>query len=494
MDKLLLGIDFGTSTNFVTKYDFNKKDAVAIANMGSYGGSNIFDNCIYIQEENSYVIGDNRRAHSDPENFFEDIKRYIIDDNKKYRVPNLDNKLVTAQDIAEMIFKTIKEKVEENENRQIDGVVITVPYAYGKKYRQRIQEAATNAGLNVIKLVEEPVAAAISYGIFGEEIKNNQKEKIAVFDLGGGTFDITIFNFEKSDNQNAKIEVLNTDGVEKLGGKTIDELLVKKFMQYINVEFSDFQKEKERIKFQQELNKIAKETKELLSESDEEDIYENIFVNGENKELEITITVDEFNNWLKNNNIIGKIEDALDRAIYDIDLEPEDIDRVVLAGGTSSIPIIKSLVEDFFGKKTEAKKNLGELVGHGAGILAGLSEDSSLNYTVIRKTSKHIGVASGNKFKKILHKNTKYGEESSKVPLRITNKNDELIVSFYEGDSARIEECEKIGKVEIDGRNFLSEEIYISLLREDKQDSKIKAFFYDKDKRLICEKYLEDGE
>jgi molecular chaperone DnaK len=492
MDKLLLGIDFGTSTNFVTKYDFSKKDAVAIANMGGYGGTNIFENNIYIQGEDSYVIGDSKKQHSDPENFFEDVKRYIIDDNKRYRVPNLGNRDVTAQDIAEMVFKAIAKKVEENENRKIDGVVITVPYSYGKKYRQRLQESASNAGLNVIKLIEEPVAAAISYGIFGDEIKDNKKEKIAVFDLGGGTFDITIFNFEKSDAQNAKIEVLNTDGVEKLGGKTVDELLSKKFMEHLKMDYSIFSKDKERVKFQSQLNKISKETKELLSESDEEDIYENLSINGESKELEMEISLDNFNSWLKDNNIIGEIEDALDRAIYDIDLEPEDIDRVVLAGGTSTIPIIRSVVEDFFGKKSEAKKNLGELVGHGAGILAGLSEDSSLQYTVIRKTSKNIGVASGNKFKKILHKNTKYGEESAQMALKLTNREETLNVSFYEGNSARIEDSEKIGKVEIDGSDFSSEQIYISLIREDKKDSKIKAFFYDKDKKIVCEKYLED--
>lgn len=229
-----------------------------------------------------------------------------------------------------------------------------------------------------------------------------------------------------------------------------------------------------------------------MSDSDEEAIYENLSINGENQELEMDISVDDFNEWLKDNNIIGEIEDALERAIYDIDLEPEDIDRVVLAGGTSTIPIIKSVVEDFFEKKSEAKKDLGELVGHGAGILAGLSEDSSLQYTVIRKTSKNIGVASGNKFKKILHKNTKYGEESAQMSLKLTNREESLNVSFYEGDSARIEDSEKIGKVEIDGRDFSSEQVYISLMREDKRDSKIKVFFYDKDKNLVCEKYLED--
>jgi molecular chaperone DnaK (HSP70) len=165
---------------------------------------------------------------------------------------------------------------------------------------------------------------------------------------------------------------------------------------------------------------------------------------------------------------------------------------VVLAGGTSTIPLIKKTVEEFFEKKTEAKKELGELVGHGAGILAGLSEDKSLNYTVIRKTSKNIGIAQGNKFKPILHKNMKYGEASAQKPLKLKNRGDELTVSFYEGNSARIEDSEKIARVKIDGTMFPSEQIYLSLIREDKKDSQIKAYFYDKDKNLVCEEYLED--
>ena len=493
MDKLLLGIDFGTSTNFVTRYDFKKKDAVPVENMAGYGkSSNVFDNCIYVENNENYVLGSRKKAYSDPENFFEDIKRFIIDDNWKKKIPNLGNKMVSAQDIAQMIFKAIRKKVEENQNQKIDGVVITVPYSYNNKYRERIKEAAENAGLKVIKLVEEPVAAAISYGIFGDQIQNNKKEKIAVFDLGGGTFDITIFSFEKSDNQNAKIEVLNTDGVEKLGGKNIDELLAKKLMEFLKVNYSDFTNQRERVEFQNKLNNLAKDIKENLSQEDEYEIYENFTVNGKSIELEKDITVDYFNDLLKNNNFIGQIEDALERAIYDIDLEPSDINRVVLAGGTSNIPLIKKTVEDFFGIKTEAKKSLGELVGHGAGILAGLSEDESLNYTVIRKTSKNIGVARGNKFFTILSKNFKYGEESPKYKLGLKNPKEELTISFYEGDAAKIEDCEKIGKTLINGNKFKNGIVYISLVKEDKSDSQIRCYLYDEDKNLVFDDYLTD--
>ena len=491
MAKLLLGIDFGTSTNFVTKYDFKKKDAVPVANMTNYHGNNILDNCIYIAEQGKYTIGSRNKQHSEPENFFEDVKRFITDDNWNKEIPNLNNKKFSAKSIAEMVFETIRKKVEENENQKVDGVVITVPYAYGKKYRDRLREASENAGLTVLKLIEEPVAAAISFGLFSDKVQNNQKEKICIFDLGGGTFDITIFHFEKSNSQNANIEVLNTDGVEKLGGTTIDELLASKFLNWIGIEYSDLPNEKERTKLQTMLNSIAKKTKEELSDG-ETDIYETLSINGKNYILEKEeVTVDEFNSWLKDNNILGQIEDALERVIYDINLEPEDIDRIILVGGTSNIPIIKQLVEDFFGKKTESKKALGELVGHGAGIRAGFSEDKSLDYQITLKTSKNIGIAQGNRFKTILSKNMKYGEASAKIPLSLRNKNDNLVVSFYEGDSPRIEDCEKIGKVTINGTEFKNRKIYLSLTREEKS-GEIRCYFYDNNKNLVSKIDLED--
>jgi molecular chaperone DnaK len=490
-EMLVIGIDYGTSTNFVTRYDFKSGDAVPVQNMGGYGGNNIFENCIYIEGDGKYIVGDTakKRQGSDPENFFADVKRYITDDTKRYFVPNLGRD-VTPTEIATFVFEAVRNKVEANQNEKVDGAVVTVPYTYGKKYRERIKEAIENAGIPLIKLVEEPVAAAISFGLFSDEVVSGEKEKIAVFDLGGGTFDITIFEFQKSDKQHAKVEVLNTDGVEKLGGKTVDEMISEKFREYLKVEYSSFSKDRERAKFQNDLGDVAKTTKEALSESESEDVYENISVNGENRELEIDIEVDDFNSWLKDNNFIGQIEDALDRAIYDIDLEPEDIDRIVLAGGSSSIPIVKETVENFFGKRAESKKELGELVGHGAGILAGLSKDDSLKYTVIRKTSKNVGIALGNKFKTILSKNFRYDEFSPKTAVKLSRKGDGVRISFYEGDSNRIEYCEKIGYIETD--EISDGKIYISLVREDKSDSQIRCSIYDSKENLIFNDYLKD--
>ena len=313
MDKLVIGIDYGSSTNFVTKYDFDKKDALPVHNMGSYGSSNIFENCLYIESDTNHIIGNRGKHFSDPENFFEDIKRNITNPNWKRVVPNLGNREFSSVDIASLVFAEIKRKVEENYGGQsIDGAVITVPYTYGDKYKQLIKEASEQAGIPVINLIEEPVAAAISFGLFSDEIENGKREKVVVFDLGGGTFDVTVFAFQKSDGQNAKIEVLNTDGVKELGGKVIDQLIADKLKEKLNIEnISDIAKGKEADKLQAQLLKVARELKENLSEYEEDEVYETFSINGQNVVLEEEISQDEYHGWLKDNNILGEIEKGM---------------------------------------------------------------------------------------------------------------------------------------------------------------------------------------
>ena len=496
-DELLLGIDFGTSTNYVTKYDFAKKDAIAVANMGDYGGSNIFENTIYIESGSNVILGRsaNKKGASDPMNFFRDIKRHISSDNWSQKIPHLDNQIFTAQDIATLIFKEIKIKVEKIENRPIDGVVLTVPYSYGDQYRRRLRKSAQNAGLSVINIIEEPIAAAVSFGLFDNN-STTKDEKILVFDFGGGTLDITVFNFSKKNQSHAEIEVLNTSGVEQLGGKDIDEIMISKFKSIIGVEYDDILNDVELKKYQEVLNKTATEQIENLSFDDETEVYENFSLNHTSKELEIDLTVEEFNQWLKSNNIIGKIEDALDQALWDIGedgLEPKDIDKILLAGGSSSIPIINDTIANYFNKTPIAQNNLGELIGRGAGIVAGIASDDSLNYNIIKKVSKNVGIAQGNKFVSILNKNTNYGIESDFFEIKINNLTDTNIKrSFYEGDTSTIENCEYIGYIEFDTVNVGSSKIFITLSK-DTDDGRIISTLYDDKKTALQVNHLENN-
>ncbi len=488
---LYLGIDFGTSTMFVTKYDFVRNNAVPVANLGQFGGSNIFENVIYIENDKNNIIGNTAttRGSADPLNFFKDIKRFIVTNDTFYTVKNLNNRRVKPIELATMIFSSIKNKVESNENRKIDGVVITVPYSYSENYRKLIVQSAENAGLTVIGLIEEPVSAAISFGMLNQTIQtNNHQENIVVFDFGGGTLDTTLINF-KNNQTNVTLEVLNTDGVENLGGNDIDFLITEEFRKKLNVNWQDFSNENERAKFKLTLYTLARQTKELLSTDDEYEIFEVFVVNGKEKTLDFTFNRNDLEKLLRVHNVLGRIQNSLEQLFYsdnNLTIEPKDIDRVILAGGSSAIPAIKKLLHKFFGKEPESRPNLNELVGHGAGIVAGMTKGGNVTFKVIKKTSKSIGIAQGTSFKPILSKNHDYGIESSKQDYYFANNqnNTNLTIYIYEGDSSQIDNCTKIGKVIFNTQNLTNNRVRISISRESLQNQ-IEVKFYNEQDLLI---------
>ena len=489
MEKLLLGIDFGTSTNFISKYDFRKKEAVPVANMGEHTKGEIFKNCIYIETEENYTIGSSNKSLKDPKNYFENIK-VLLESDWSVKVPNYGNKEMTAKDLIQLIFKKIKEKVENNENRKIDGVVLTVPYEYSDKYKRRLKEAAMKAGLKVINTLEEPVAVAISYGLLENNLKANEEETILVFDLGGGTFDLTIFNLKKGENLENQIEVLNTGGIEKLGGEKIDEIIEKKLLENLEIELHEIENEKYRMQLQRMLRNKAVEVKEELSYSSEIDIYEIVDINGNQSELELEITKSEFNNWLKENDILSQIEEALDNLFIGANISRRKIDRIVLAGGSSNIPIVKETIEKYFGKKPDASKKLGELVGLGAGVFAGLTEDQELKYKIIRKTNHHIGINKGDKFFQILDKNMPYEKKSTKRAFKVSNPNESNRINIYKGieNITEITKAKKIGEIKVDLDKYVENILKISLMKD--ENGKFVYFLYNKINELIDKDYI----
>ncbi|MDM8535976.1 Hsp70 family protein [Desulfobacterales bacterium HSG17] len=462
---LYLGIDFGTSTNYVTRWNAQKKVAVPVVGITKdHGGSNFIDNIIYYESVNSQIIGKLafKKGITEPFNVVEGIKRKLENDNWKQRIPSLREEL-SAEEITTDIFRTIKNRVEEiHGGKTVDGVVISVPFAFQSKERQRIKNAAEKAGLNVMKLIEEPVAAAICFGLFNEVIKNNIEEKVLIFDLGGGTFDVTIFNLVKQSDSNIRVEVLNTDGHKTLGGKDIDDMLVRKFEENIGYELALISDERERRKDQLNLIEEAKRVKEALALAEEDDACCTGLAQG--KMLEMDITLDDFNEWLIRHGFIGRIKEVLENALDEIEFEPSDIDRIVLVGGSSNIALIQEEIEKFFGKKAESIKNPGELVGEGAGIYCGSLLDKNLSYEIITKISHAIGVKTGTKFTPLIQRNSKYETFSDIRYFSIKNKtNRNTKIDVYQGNSTDIIECSFVGEIQIDGSEFPDNKIGIQL-------------------------------
>lgn len=464
---LYFGIDFGTSTNFITKWNESTEKVEPVANLGNYNsGKDTFANVIYYPATGHPIIGDAalKQYNDDPDNGVYAIKRHIGEEAWSCKIPHL-GKSLTAEEVVRDIFHCIKEKLmSQNAGNHIDGVVISVPYAFQSRERNIIKNAAEKAGFHVRGLIEEPVAAALSFGIFDSSVEIGMKEKVLIFDLGGGTFDITIFEFER-EQENFKIEVLNTDGEKALGGNDVDELLKKYFVNDILKVPVEERNPKAESKFLRQ----ARRSKEELSYEDETDVFEvydtasKSTYDNNGIELDYPLKRKEFEDLL--DPFLSKIRNCLEDAIYDADLEPADIDKIVLVGGSSNIPAIQRDLKKFFGKEPLSTGRSDELVGRGAGIYCGvLLGQLGIKLKIVPKTSYAIGIREGTKFKKVLPKNSKYEQFSEIEYCTIEgNKNHEAEVEIYQGNSSDITKCCKAGKIIIDISAFPKNRVGICL-------------------------------
>ncbi len=454
---IYLGIDFGTSTNYVTRWNENDGSIKAVPNLDPtiYTGDEVFPNAIYYCQNGEKLVGKAavKRATIDPRNGVIGVKRKLVEDNWEYMLPALNTKY-SPVDVAADIFNYIKEKVSSNNGgAAVDGAVISVPYAYGNKERLKIRRAAQRAGLNVLDLIEEPVAAAISYGIFQKMSTMGHSEKIMVFDFGGGTLDITVFSYEKSPDGRVSIEVLNTEGIRDFGGQVIDDILLSKVSGKAGIHVSEIKDAEQRLKFQSDLNARVvqmKEESQYWDEEDEEDLDDNI----SGIHIETTVCGEEIENWLRGERVLEKIRDSVNDALWNCGekgLEAEDIDRVLLVGGSSNLQMVKRTLEGIFGREPETCDGIeiNKMVGHGAGIYCGMKAQNRSNIRIIQKLSYSIGLKVGANFDKLIEKNERYGSFSKPKEYSLAENKDNRDIEVYQGNSSDITKCFFIGKIPV---------------------------------------------
>ena len=454
---IYLGIDFGTSTNYVTRWHEEDGKVKAVPNIdpAMYTGDEVFPNVIYYQTNGNSIIGKSaiKFASIDPQNGVTGVKRKFVEDNWEYQIPVLAAKY-SPVDVATDIFLHIKNRISANNGgAKIDGVVISVPYAYGNKERLKIRKSAEQAGLKVIDLIEEPVAAAISYGIFQKESTMGHSEKIMVFDFGGGTLDITIFSYNKTPDGKVAIEVLNTEGIRNFGGQIIDEVLMGRITEKAGINISEISDTTLRLKFQSEMLAKVMELKESYQywEEDEEEEIDEI-ISG--IRVSATVSTEELENWLRGAGILEKIRFAVDDALIDAGdkgLDPEDIDRVLLVGGSSNLNIVKRELENFFGREPEVCNtiDINKMVGYGAGVYCGMKIQKRNQITIKQKLSYSIGVRVGAKFDKLIAKNEPYGTYSKPRKYSLLESKDNRDIEVYQGNSTDIKKCFLIGKIPV---------------------------------------------
>ena len=385
----VIGIDLGTTNSAISVVEGS--EAVVITNSE---GSRTTPSVVGFKKNGERLVGQlaRRQAVSNPSRTVEFIKRHMGED---YHV-TIDGKSYTPPEISAMILQKLKADAEAFLGETVSQAVITVPAYFNDSQRQATKDAGKIAGLEVLRSINEPTAAALAYGLG----KDND-EKILVFDLGGGTFDVTIL--ELSDNV---FEVCSTSGDTKLGGYDFDRAIFDWLV-------SDFKKEND-IDLSQEpmaaqrLMEAAEKAKIELSNMQETNInLPFIAVDAEGpKNIDVTLTRAKFNALTES--LVERTKGPVEQAMKDAGVTTKDIDKIILVGGSSRIPAVQDLIRKYFDKEPSKGVNPDECVAQGAALQGGvLKGEVKTDLTLLDVTSLSLGIeTAGGVFTKLIERNT----------------------------------------------------------------------------------------
>ncbi len=475
---LKLGIDFGTSTILVTKWNEKENGNVEIVNgIGAYG-NNYVENVVYIKDADNILIGESAKTmvtapNSHQENYITGIKRHLLDPDWRCSIiadKTGEKMTFTAPEVCTMIFKYIHDNVKKNHPNDFSddeeiNVVLSVPYDYKADTRNIISDSAENAGLHVESLIEEPVAASLCYGIFNDALDNGKSQNIMIVDFGGGTLDTTAFSFTYENGDRIKIETLATGGDSRLGGYDITNILVK----YYTSKFKNIPDAKK----ENEIFKTCNDIKEQLSELDDDSDCMEVCVEGMNYEyVEEEISVKDFKQLLEDNDIFKRMKKTFDDSVLRSGISKNDFDKIILVGGTCKIACIQQYIENYFGKKPiiSSSVDIFEMVGFGAGLYCkSLTLGEQFDYYIIQKVIYSTGVFSSTEdrkrhFNPYIKSNSNYDEF---VCHRFKVNTDSGIqkLSVYQAptDDASEAESKKIGYLNIDCSRLPNQIVNLSL-------------------------------
>ena len=454
----IIGIDLGTTNSCVSVFEGN--EPVVIANSE---GKRTTPSVVAFVDGGERKIGDpaKRQAITNPTRTVFSIKRFMGEnwdqvqketarvpykvvkgDNNTPRV-DIDGRLYTPQEISAMILQKMKKTAEDYLGQEVTEAVITVPAYFSDSQRQATKEAGQIAGLEVKRIVNEPTAAALAYGID----KAHKDMKVAVFDLGGGTFDISILEFG-----GGVFEVLSTNGDTHLGGDDFDQVIIDWLVQeFKNDEGADLTQDPMAM---QRLKEAAEKAKIELSSSTSTEINLPYImpVGGVPKHLVKTLTRAKFEALA--HNLIQACLEPCKKAMSDASLGNSDIDEVILVGGSSRIPAVQKLVEDFFGKVPSKGVNPDEVVAVGACIQgAVLNKEAGVgNIVLLDVTPLTLGIETmGGVMTKLIDANTTIPCKKSEVFSTAADNQTEVTIHVLQGERPMAAQNKSIGQFNLTG-------------------------------------------
>ena len=352
----------------------------------------------------------------------------------------IDARKCSPQEISATILAKMKDTASDFVGEVVQEAVITVPAYFNDAQRQATKEAGTIAGLNVLRIINEPTAAALAYGI-----DNQDDRKIAVFDLGGGTFDVSILEIG-----DGVFEVKSTNGDTFLGGEDFDNIIVEEFAKQFEIENGiDLREDAMAL---QRLKEAAERAKHELSSSEETDVNLPFIAAGEEgpKHLVVSLTRAQLEGWVEE--LIDRLQAPCLTALEDAGLSKSEIDEVILVGGMTRMPRVRRKVEEIFGKEPHKGVNPDEVVALGAAIQGGVITGDVEDVLLLDVTPLSLGVETqGEVFTKIIEKNTTIPTTKSQVFSTTEDNQDVVRVHVLQGERDMAADNMTLGRFELVG-------------------------------------------
>ncbi len=429
----VIGIDLGTTNSVVAYMEGGKPVIIPNAE-----GSRLTPSVVAFTKDGERLVGQlaKRQAITNPERTIQSIKRYMGTD---YRV-HIDDKTYTPQEISAMVLQKLKQDAESYLGEKITKAVITVPAYFSDSQRQATKDAGAIAGLEVLRIINEPTAAALAYGL-----DKSNDHTILVFDLGGGTFDVSIL--EVGDGV---FEVKATSGNNRLGGDDFDQRIVD----YIADEFKkehgiDLRKDRMAL---QRLREAAEKAKIELSSVMSTDInlpFITADANGP-KHLEVTLTRAKFEELTRD--LVEATMGPTERALSDAGLKPQDVDKIILVGGSTRIPAVQEAIKKLMGKEPHKGVNPDEVVALGAAIQAGILAGEVDDIVLLDVTPLSLGIETlGGVFTKLIERNTTIPTSKSQIFTTAADGQTAVDIHVLQGERPMAADNITLGRFQLTG-------------------------------------------